>query len=135
MRTITEYYPLLVLGTLLFSLCIGILTSSIWICIIEIRKNLRRSTEMEDRRLAEILNLHKDVREIICDLSSTCKSIETRINYDSNLKSDRDQKFQEKLDGLFSRLDQLENEVVTQQITRHRLNEFIRSRIEEKSIE
>ena len=90
---------------------------------------------MEDRRLTEILNLHKDVRDIICDLSSTCKYIETRINYDSNLKSDRDQKFQEKLDGLFSRLDQLENEVVTQQITRHRLNEFIRSRIEEKSIE
>lgn len=86
-----------------------------------------------------LLELRRDVSEcrdstkkLLHDLENLYSYVEQSHRY-SNSRADRMvMEVMGKLNGLYERIDVLEGEVITQQVTRHKLNEMLAARLRDK---
>lgn len=87
-----------------------------------------------------LLELRKDLSEIrdgssnlSHDLENLRSIVEQSQRYSNNRADRVVTEAMGKLNGLYERIDALEGEVITQQMTRHKLNEMLAARLKDKT--
>lgn len=87
-----------------------------------------------------LLELRKDLSEIrdgssklSHDLENLRSIVEQSQRYSNNWADRVVTEAMGKLNGLYERIDALEGEVITQQVTRHKLNEMLAARLKDKT--